>query len=163
VDQALSHCAHEGDPLPLRIAKYVTGTPPYEELYLQACNGFPDAAKAEFTTIDMAPGTWHYTDAVGPSLSVSIMINPPAAVDCLLEQLRCLLLQDEHWRRPMYGACASGATYRTALALAGELLAGLPRITARLSPEDLLRAMWPEQKRLEAIELNTRFQRQPNA
>ena len=33
-------------------------------------------------------GTWHYTQAGEPSLSISIVLDPPAALRCLLDQLR---------------------------------------------------------------------------
>lgn len=144
---------------------------PFDELYAQAAAGFPDPRNADFTTTEMRPrsvlflprGTWHRTTASENSLSVSVMVDPPPALECLLEQLRMLLLQDAEWRQPLYGAPATGTRGEQALARSEELLAGLPERIAQLKPGDLLRALSSVERRMREITLGTRFQRTPDA
>ena len=151
--------------------QYIPGGKPYDELYAQAQNGFPDNKDVKFETAEMKPGmvlflprgTWHYTEAGEPSLSLSITISPPTLVDCALEQLRWLLLQDSAWRQPLYGATASGAMHENLRAHAQRLLERLPQLVSCLSPEDLIQAPIPVAKRLDTINDKTRFQRIPDA
>lgn len=75
---------------------------PDEELYPQAGAGFPAPAQAAFERVDMAlgsvlflpRGTWHRSEALEDSFSLSIGTRALAALDCVLAQLRSLLLQD---------------------------------------------------------------------
>lgn len=152
--------------------QYVSGTLPYDdELYPQASNGFPDSRNIAFETAEMRPGTvlylprgtWHYTEASEPSLAISIAISPPAMVDCVLEQLRWLLLQDSGWREPLYGATANGPALDKLQIHAANLLARLPHLISCLSPMDLIQAPLPVIKRLDKITMNTRFQKIPDA
>ena len=72
--------------------QYSTSTTPRPFHYPQMSAGFPDPADTEFTGIDMAPGSvlfmprgmWHYTEASQDSVAVSIIVNPPPAVDAIL-------------------------------------------------------------------------------
>lgn len=72
----------------------------------------PIRSRAAFTTVEMKPGsvlflprgTWHRTESEGDSMSVSIAVDTPPAVDYIVAQLRMLLLQDPRWRAPLYGA-----------------------------------------------------------
>jgi len=120
------------------------GMLPADELYPQAGGGFPTPDTARFERIEMAPGsvlflprgTWHRSEAVGESFSISIGIRPPSALDRLLPQLRDLLLQDPAWRRPLYEAHRPGDA---AIDRAAALLAGLPAILSSLTADDLAR------------------------
>jgi ribosomal protein L16 Arg81 hydroxylase len=151
--------------------QYIPGGKPYDELYAQAQNGFPDNKNVKFETAEMKPGTvlflprgtWHYTEAGEPSLSLSITISPPTLIDCAMEQLRWLLLQDSAWREPLYGATASGAMNENLRAHTQRLLERLPQLVSCLSPEDLIAAPIPVAKRLDTINDKTRFQRIPDA
>ena len=151
--------------------QYIPGGKPYDELYAQAQNGFPDNKNVKFETAEMKPGTvlflprgtWHYTEAGEPSLSLSITISPPTLIDCAMEQLRWLLLQDSAWREPLYGATASGAMNENLRAHTQCLLERLPQLVSCLSPEDLIAAPIPVAKRLDTINDKTRFQRIPDA
>jgi ribosomal protein L16 Arg81 hydroxylase len=151
--------------------QYIPGGRPYDEMYAQAQNGFPDDKNVKFETVEMKPGsvlflprgTWHYTQAGEPSLSLSITISPPTLLDCALEQLRWLLLQDSAWRQPLYGATASGPMYQALRDQAARLIEQLPMQVSSLSPEDLIKAPIPVAKRLDQIDEKTRFQRIPDA
>ncbi len=146
--------------------QYAPNAAPFDELYPQAGGGFPDPGDATFMTAEMRPGSvlfvprgfWHYTSASENSLSVSIAISAPPALRSLLDQLRCLLLQDPRWRRPLY----QGAGREDALRRATELIASLPAITARVTANDLLDAPARVDWRLAHIEASTRLQRTPH-
>ena len=151
--------------------QYVAGGRPFDELFPQTPNGFPDNKNVTFETAEMQPGTvlflprgtWHYTEAGTPSLSLSIMINPPSAANILLDQLNWLLLQDSDWRLPLYGARADGSMQEVARRRAAQLLSQLPGQLASLSPEDLIQAMHPLSDRLRHVTSASRFQKAPNA
>ena len=151
--------------------QYVPGTEPFDELYPQATQGFPDAEGVEFQTVEMRPGTvlilprgtWHYTEAENESVSVSIILDPPIAADSILQQLRWLLLQDPRWRRPLYGAQGNPALQPDARATMDELLAELPEVAGSLCSAHVLNALLPESQRLRNIAPNSRFQAVPNA
>jgi hypothetical protein len=105
-------------------------------------------------------GYWHFTTAGEDSLSISIAVDTPPALRCLLDQLKCLLLQDPRWRRPLGGA---GERDRDdARRCAAELLATLPAVTARLTPDDIVRAPAGLEWRLAHVEPASRFQRTPH-
>ncbi|WP_372523048.1 JmjC domain-containing protein [Sulfuricaulis sp.] len=151
--------------------QYIPGGKPYDEMYAQAQNGFPDNKNVKFETAEMKPGsvlflprgTWHYTEAGEPSLSLSITISPPTLIDCAMEQLRWLLLQDSAWRQPLYGATAGGPMHQALHDHTARLLERLPQLVSCLSPEDLIAAPIPVAKRLDQISDKTRFQRIPDA
>ncbi len=151
--------------------QYIPGGRPYDEMYAQAQNGFPENKNVKFETAEMQPGsvlflprgTWHYTEADAPSLSLSITISPPTLVDCALEQLRWLLLQDSAWRAPLYGATASGPAHQSLHENTTRLLQRLPELVSCLSTEDLIQAPIPVAQRLDQISDKTRFQRIPDA
>lgn len=152
-------------------AQYAPRGAPVDELYPQATQGFPDPERATFITALMAPGsvlylprgTWHYTQAGEPSLSISIVVDPPALLRCLLDQLRLLLLQDPAWRMPLVGGFGGGPQDARVREHAAALLAGLPAIVARLTPDDLLSAPASVDWRLARMTPATRFQRAPHA
>ena len=147
-------------------SQFAPNTEGFDDLYPQATAGFPDPHGADFAAADMLPGSvlflprgyWHYTSASESSLSVSIAINAPPVMRSLLDQLRCLLLQDERWRRPLYGSGDRDEARRRVEAL----LATLPQITARLSPDDIIDAPARAGWRLSHVEARTRFVRTPH-
>jgi ribosomal protein L16 Arg81 hydroxylase len=151
--------------------QYIPGGKPYDDMYAQVQNGFPENKNVKFETAEMKPGTvlflprgtWHYTEANEPSLSLSLTISPPTLLDCAMEQIRWLLLQDSAWREPLYGATASGAMHENLRAHTRRLLDRLPQLVSSLSPEDLIQAPIPVAKRLDQINEKTRFQRIPDA
>ncbi len=152
-------------------SQYVSGGRPYDELFAQAQNGFPNDAGVKFKVADMQPGsvlflprgTWHYTEAKEPSLSLSLMINSPTLVDCAVEQLRWLLLQDSAWREPLYGATTNGTQHEKLRAHTEKLLARLPQQVTCLSADDIINAPIPVAERLDNINTGTRFQTIPDA
>jgi hypothetical protein len=141
-----------------------------DEIYPQMANGFPSWEDASFVSLEMAPGsvliyprgTWHRTHAHGDSLSLSFMLDPPSAVDCILRQVRDVMLQDPKWRKPLYGAWSRGAGSEAALGEIEALLAQIPDIARVIAPRDVTLAAMPEAQRLASIEGNSRFQRVPN-
>ncbi|GAB4508202.1 MAG: hypothetical protein Tsb0026_06480 [Sulfuricaulis sp.] len=151
--------------------QYISGGKPYDEMYAQVQNGFPENKNVKFETAEMKPGsvlflprgTWHYTEAGEPSLSLSLTISPPTLLDCAMEQIRWLLLQDSAWREPLYGATANDAMHENLRAHTQRLLDRLPQLVSSLSPEDLIQAPIPVAKRLDWISKKTRFQRIPDA
>jgi ribosomal protein L16 Arg81 hydroxylase len=151
--------------------QYSPGDSPEASLYPQTRGRFPDWQGVNFKCVEMRPGsvlfmprgTWHKTEAEGPSLAVSIILKPPPAVDTVLEQLRWLLLQKPEWRKPLYGAWGNGTRHESALNELGELLGRLPELAGRLDHAALELALAPEGTRLERIGPVSRFRRQPNA
>jgi hypothetical protein len=151
--------------------QFVPDNEPFDFLYPQVADGFPDPAIAEFTMVDMQPGsvlflprgTWHATEAGGDSLSVSIGIYLPSAADCVLEQLQLLLLQEPDWRRPLYGGWGNGAMRDAAAAQLAKLLARLPRDCASLRVDDVLSALRSTEQRLAGIARESRFQKTPHS
>jgi ribosomal protein L16 Arg81 hydroxylase len=151
--------------------QWVAGTMPFEDLYAQANEGFPEPGAAHFEVARMEPGSvlflprgsWHYTEASGDSLSISIVSLAPAALTCLLEQLRLLLMQDARWRRPLMGGSGDSAREVKAHARVAELLATLPEMVARLTPEDVLGAAASLPWRLQRIGPASRFLRTPHS
>jgi ribosomal protein L16 Arg81 hydroxylase len=150
--------------------QYSPGTIPFDDLYTQTGSGFPDWQTAEFSTTEMKPGsvlffprgTWHRTFVNQDSLAVAIVIEPPPAINCLLDELRLVLLQDPRWRKPLYGAWGNGSQREHALARAEELLRELPQAMSTLSPQDLILPSLTQEQRFELIDERTRFQRVPN-
>ncbi len=150
--------------------QYSPGTMPFEELYTQTANGFPDWRDVQFQAVDMTPGsvlffprgTWHRTFASADSLAVAIVVEPPPAIDCFLNELRLVLLQDPRWRKPLYGAWGNGEQRQQALAQAEQLLRDVPQASAVIAPQDMILPTVSEEQRLELIEPRTRFQRVPN-
>lgn len=144
--------------------------PPPDGVYPQMTDGFPDWQSAEFQTIEMKPGSvlffhrglWHRTYASADSLAVSIVMEPLAAIDCVLEQLRLLLIQDPKWRRPLYGAWGNKPEREAALAKTEGLIKEIPRIAGLISAEDTIVPTLPADKRLALIDRNSRFQKVPN-
>ena len=108
-------------------------------------------------------GTWHYTETTGNSLSLSIAIDVPSALRCLLDQLRLVLLQDAAWRAPLTGGAGAGSSDAAARAHITRLLATLPAAIARLSPEDLLSAPARLEWRLRRSGPDSRYQRTPHS
>jgi len=151
--------------------QYSPGSAPYTDLYPQVHGRFPEWKDARFEIIEMRPGsvlfmprgTWHRTEAGEPSLSVTIAMRPPSAADTILENLRWLLLQDESWRRPLYGAWGETVQKPGALAAAGELLERLPAQMRALSTRSLELALMPEDARIGHLDAHSRFVSLPNA
>ena len=151
--------------------QFVPDTEPFDLLYPQVSSGFPDAASAEYTTVDLEPGsvlylprgTWHATESGGDSLSVSIGLYLPSTADCVLEQLHLLLLQDPDWRRPLYGGWGDGAERDAVADRLSRLIARLPDACAGLRSEDVLSSLLPAERRLAEIEPGSRFQKTPHS
>lgn len=151
--------------------QYVPGSEPFDALYPQAIEGFPDVDRACFSTVDMQPGsvlymprgTWHHTESEGDSLSVSIGLYVPSALDCLLSQLEPLLLQDPAWRRPLYGAWAEGVERQAATAQAEALLARLPMQLRSLTAAEFIAYLHPAETRLTDLKPGDRFQKTPHS
>lgn len=151
--------------------QFVPGSEPFDSLYPQAVQGFPDVDRARFTTVDMQPGsvlymprgTWHHTESRGDSLSVSIGLYVPSALDCLLSQLEPLLLQDPAWRRPLYGAWGEGSGRQAATAQTAALLAGLPAQLTALTAPDFIANLCPAEARLTNLQPGDRFQKTPHS
>lgn len=150
--------------------QFVPGTEAFDDLYPQVGNGFPQARSAEFACVDMQPGsvlflprgTWHHTESGADSLSVSVALFMSSAADCVLRELRLLMLQDSQWRRPLYGAWGGESGRQTAEAQLAQLLAALPELSRRLSPEGVSRNLLPLEQRLQSIGPGDRFQRTPH-
>ncbi|MEE8428699.1 MAG: cupin domain-containing protein [Gammaproteobacteria bacterium] len=151
--------------------QYSPGSAPDTDLYPQVAGRFPEWKDANFECIEMQPGsvlfmprgTWHRTEADQPSLSITIAMCPPPAAETILENLRWLLLQDESWRRPLYGAYGETQQKKAAMAAAGQLLDRLPEQLRSLSTRSLELALMPEDQRLEHIDADSRFVSLPNA
>jgi ribosomal protein L16 Arg81 hydroxylase len=151
--------------------QYVPGGEAIDAMYPQVLGGFPEAAQAQFTTIDMKPGsvlyvprgTWHHTESEGDSLSVSIAVFAPAAADIVLNQLHLLLLQNPQWRRPLYGAWGDEAAREAATARASVLLAKLPDIARQLKAAPMMANLLPLERRLDAIKPKSEFQKTPHS
>lgn len=151
--------------------QFVPGTEAFDDLYPQASQGFPDAAGIDFATVEMKPGsvlfiprgTWHHTESQGESVSVSIALGAPSAAECVLEQLRMLMLQDPAWRRPLYGGWGGGAMREEAKTRAARLLAALPGLTRSLGVEDLMASLAPRAQRLTDLAPTSRFQKTPHS
>ena len=149
--------------------QYSTNTTPRPFHYPQMSAGFPDPSNAEFQCMDMSPGsvlfmprgTWHYTQASQASVAMSIIINPAPAVDAILEQLKFTLLQDPHWRAPLYGAWDPDDSqgHRNL----EDLLDDLRRAAARMTPAQVMRGSAGLGYRIDHIDENTRFQKIPTA
>ena len=151
--------------------QFIPGSRPIDDLYPQAGDGFPDWENSEFQTVEMTPGTvlymprgtWHRTEAQGDSIAVSIGMEAPSAAECVLEQLRLLLLQDPAWRKPLYGAWGAGSMRAAAMEKGAELIAALPDLAASLDPEYLATPKLSEQQRIAQVMVRSRVQRTPNS
>jgi hypothetical protein len=151
--------------------QFVPRTEAFDDLYPQAGEGFPEPARVGFATVEMAPGsvlfiprgTWHHTESQGESVSVSIALGAPSAAECVLEQLRMLMLQDPAWRRPLYGGWGGGAMREDAKSQAARLLAALPGLTRALGVEDLMASLVPRAQRLTDLTPTSRFQKTPHS
>lgn len=151
---------------------YTPGAAALPDTYPQMTKGFPDWRGAQFETIEMKRGsvlfyprgTWHQTRAsAADSFSLSIIIEPPAVVDCVVEQLRLLMLQDPRWRKPLYGAWGDGQRRDSAFAQAAELLREIPAIASAITPKDLVRSTLAQERQMASIDRDSRFQRVPLA
>lgn len=150
--------------------QYVAGTAPFDDLYAELDGAFPDPATAQFECAEMAPGsvlflprgTWHYTEGQ-ESFSISILSDAPNGLRCVLDQLRLLLLQDPCWRQPLIGGFGDGPRDAQTRAHVAQLLAALPEIARRLSPDDVLAAPAQAPFRLQRLSPASRFQRTPYA
>jgi ribosomal protein L16 Arg81 hydroxylase len=150
--------------------QYAPDAIPPDDLYPQACRGFPDPSTSSFESATLAPGSvlflprgmWHYTEAGGDSLSISISVDPTIALNCLLDQLRLVLLQDERWRQPLFGGFGDEPRDVRVREDTAQLLATLPATVARLTAYDLLQAPASLAWRLQHVSAHTRFQRTPH-
>ncbi|MCU7812247.1 MAG: cupin domain-containing protein [Candidatus Thiodiazotropha sp. (ex Notomyrtea botanica)] len=143
----------------------------FDDLYPQVGSGFPDPDKATFDCVDMKPGsvlfmprgTWHHTQTESLSLSVSIIIRPPSALECVLDALRSRMLQSLKWRRPLHGAWGSSVVRNGAEQQLDELLNDLPGLATGLSLEDIRQTQLSETDRFSSINPESRFQSKPEA
>ena len=143
----------------------------YDDMYPQSTDGFPDPDAAEFECIDMKPGSvlfmprgiWHRTETRGLSLSVSIILRPPAAVESVLEALRARLLQDPDWRRPLHGAWGRGEGPKAVEQQLARLLQSLPEMAKELRLEDVRHTAYSEADRLARSGAESYFQVKPES
>ena len=142
-----------------------------EETFAQMVNGFPDWRDVAFEKVEMKPGsvlffprgTWHRTYASADSLAVSIAIEPPSAAECVLDQLRLVMLQDPEWRRPLYGVWGNDEERAAAIEQATRLIQKIPDVVKAISAKDIVLPTLTPDKKLAQIDANSRFQRIPNA
>jgi len=147
--------------------QFAPGATPYDDMYAQIENGFPEVADSDFVAVDMKPGsvlfiprgTWHRTQAEQDSFAISIGVRPPALVESFLEQLRYMLLQHPEWRRPMYGVRGDASRRQQAFERARKALDAIPNIVQSISIDYL--APLPDLERLKNIDSTTSFQREP--
>lgn len=145
-------------------------TRPDDEAFPQMAGGFPTSREEDFQSLVLEPGsvlffprgTWHRTYASGDSLAVAFVLEPPTAAECVLHQLRYVLLQDPKWRQPLYGAWGEGRAHAAAFEEIARLLAELPELARVITPEHVALAMLPEDRRLQRIDRSSRFQRIPD-
>lgn len=152
-------CFEVAEPAALPYAsgyQYGPGISAAAELYPQAAGGFPDAAQANFTPVDLEPGSvlvvprghWHRTRCAEASLSVSIICAPPLLLDWALGVLRHRALQDPQWRRPLYGA--PSAAQKAALATAWKpLVASLAEACGDATWTEATTLQWSPTHRVE--------------
>jgi hypothetical protein len=151
-------------------SQYISENRPIDDLYPQATEGFPDSDNVEFQSVQMKPGTvlympkgtWHRTEAGGDSISVSIGMEVPTAADCVLEQLRLLMLQDPEWRGSLYGAWGTGAMQESALERVAGLMAKVPELASKLEPEMAVMPKMSEMRRISNMNTGSRVQRTPH-
>jgi hypothetical protein len=113
-------------------------------LHAQCPEGLPQAPAevGALSAFEMQPGTvlwvprghWHETEALSDSLSVSIVLSPPPALEWVLQALRAQLLSLPAWRRPVYGAAQ--AELESLLATLPELIGGHVDLGALLPEHD---------------------------
>lgn len=152
-------------------AQFNPGDVTFDDLYPQAANGFPDFDAAELTTVDLKPGsvifmprgTWHRTETSGDSLSVSIILRPPPAMDSVLELIRLRMLKDPAWRRPLHGAWGRPEQQADAAQQLRQLVDGFDRLVDDVDLADLLPLPLKEPERLSLLNPNSRFQPRPEA
>jgi hypothetical protein len=150
--------------------QYSQGTAPLRYHYPQMQHGFPDPSSAEYECVDMKPGTvlymprgmWHHTFASAESIAVSIIVNPPLAVDMILEHLKVTLLQKQEWREPVYGIWNETPPASSKQKVAS-LIEELRTVTQNLDVESVVRSADDQNLRLDSIDENTRFQTIPTA
>ena len=94
-------------------------------------------------------GTWHHTASEEDSLSITIVLSPPSAMEQLLPVLRSLLLQDTAWRRPQYAGRAD----------MDDRLASLVSAVKQLRPEHLTPRLPLDQ--VDTFQGAFRFQKNP--
>ena len=151
--------------------QYSRGTAPRPFHYPQMRSGFPDPTDAEYTCVDMSPGTvlfmprgtWHYTEASEDSVAVSIIVDPPPAIDTVLEQIKFTLLQEPRWREPLYGAWSDGTPRSNAYRRLNGLLQELVQVTAEFDPQRMVDGSANLAYRLDRMNADTRFQVIPTA
>lgn len=151
-------------------SQFVRDSRPIDDLYPQATEGFPDSESAEFQAVEMKPGTvlympkgtWHRTEAGDDSISVNIGLSVPTAADCVLEQLRLLMLQDPEWRRSLYGAWGTGAMKEDAIARIAGLMAKLPELASLLDAELATMPNMSEMRRISRMDADSRVQHTPH-
>ena len=83
-------------------------------------------------------GYWHWTEAVGSSLSLTIVYPHTTWADVVLERLRKRLTLDERWRAPALWTKSSEPELRSgALTQAMNLLAELSSVAEELTAEEV--------------------------
>jgi hypothetical protein len=105
---------------------------------------------------------WHHTFASAESIAVSIIVNPPLAVDMILEHLKVTLLQKQEWREPVYGIWDELPPDPSKQKLES-LIAELRTVTQNLDVDSVVRSTDDQNLRLDSIDESTRFQTIPTA
>jgi ribosomal protein L16 Arg81 hydroxylase len=144
--------------------QFAPKTEPFDDLYAQIRDRFPEPDMAAFQCADMQPGSvlflprgyWHHTELDNDSVSVSIVLSARSAVDLILGQLRLLLLQDPSWRASLPPDARSASRV-------ANLIARLPQLAQQLSVQEVLRNILPVEQRMASISARDRFQKVPHA
>ncbi len=152
--------------------QYSTSTAPEKLHYPQMQNGFPDPANAQFECVNMEVGsvlfmprgTWHHTSAdSSESLAVSIIVDPPLAVDMILDHLKITLMQNQEWRKPVMGCWDSSDLPDQTKKTLGTLIQQLQSVTQNLQQESIVQGAGNHQLWFDKINQETRFQVIPTA
>ena len=152
--------------------QYSRATKPEKSHFPQMQNGFPDPANAEFECVEMEPGsvlfmprgTWHYTSATSSdSIAASIIIDPPLAVDLVLDHLKLTLMQDQKWREPILGCWNNTDISGETQLKIDNLIDDMRSVVENLNADSIIRNAGSSDIWLEKINPDTRFQTIPTA
>lgn len=152
-------------------SQFNRGSLTFDDMYPQVTGGFPNPDAAEFTSVDMKPGsvlfiprgTWHRTEASDLSLSISLIIRPPSAMHSVLKVIYTRMLQDPDWRRPLHGAWGGEQQQQAAQVQLDALMAGFVELVNGMTIADIQPTHLSEPDRLTLINAKSWFQAKPDA
>lgn len=151
--------------------QYNQGAVPFDDMYPQVGERFPDPDTAKFTTVDLKPGsvlfmprgTWHRSEAGETSLSISIIIRPPSAMESVLKVMYLRMLQDPAWRRPLHGAWGEPKQEQVAQNDLKKLMVDFSDLGKDLNLDDIRPMYLSEPDRLSLINSESWFHTVPSA